>query len=351
VIEVDSVRAAEEPEWDAFLCGQPGGLFAHSIAYRDLLTEELGCEAEYLVAREGGEIRGVLPLMWREDPGGRICNSLPFNGSHGGALGADAESEVALIDAWNERAADPSTLAATMIENPFREARAPEPLHGFTDERFSQFTVLPLGGGEPEVMGLISSEARNNVRRAARRGVEVELDDSALPEVHRIHEHVMEGFGARPKSGRFFEAIAERLRPGHQFDVWVARVEGEVAAALLVVRFAGVSEYFASGTLEGFRGHHPHPALVFAALVEETRRGARIWNWGGTREGMKGVFHFKRKWGSLAGRYRYLVRLNAPSLLDASPDELMERFPGFYVVPFAALRSGVPSGESGMMPA
>ena len=351
MIQVDPVRAAEEPEWDAFLCRQPGGLFAHSLAYRDLLTDELGCESEYLVAREGGEIRGVLPVMWTEDPGGRICNSLPFNGSHGGALGADARSEGALIDAWNVRASDPGTLAATMIENPFREPRAQEPVHGLTDERFSQFTVLPLGGGEPEVMGLISSEARNNVRRAARRGVEVELDDSALPEVHRIHEQVMAGFGVRPKSSRFFHTIGERLRPGQGFDVWVARVEGEVVAALLVVRFAGVSEYFASGTLEGFRHHHPHPALVFAALVEEARRGTRIWNWGGTRDGMDGVFHFKRKWGSLAGRYRYFVRLNDQSLLDASPDELMARFPGFYVVPFAALRSGVATGESGMMPA
>ena len=349
MIRVDRLTADAERNWNAFLCEHPGGLFAHSLAYRDLLTEELGCESEYLVAREAGEIRGVLPLMWTEDSGGRICNSLPYNGSHGGVLGADARADEALIDAWNERASDPSTLAATMIENPFRERQAPEPVHELTDERFSQFTLLPAGGGEPEVMALISSEARNNVRRAARRGVEIELDGSALPEVHRVHEQVMAGFGARPKSRRFFEAIGERLRPGEGFDVWIAHVEGEVAAALLVVRFAGVSEYLASGTLDGFRRHNPHPALVFAAMVEETRRGARIWNWGGTRDGMEGVFHFKRKWGSLAGRYRYFVRVNDRSLFDASPEELVTRFPGFYVVPFAALHAGVAGGESGMM--
>jgi hypothetical protein len=341
VIEVDRVKASEERDWDAFACGQPGGLFVHSIAYRDLLAEELGCEPEYLVAREAGEIRGLLPLIWAEDSAGRICNSLPYNGSPGGPLAADARAERALIDAWNERASDPGTLAATMIENPFAERRMAEPIHELVDGRFSQFTVLPAEGGELKVMALISSEARNNVRRAVRRGVEVELDNGALPEVHRIHAQVMARFGAPAKSRRFFDGIGERLRAGSEYNIWVARVEGQVAAALLVIRFNGVSEYFASGTYEGFRSHHPHPALVFSALVDESRRGARIWNWGGTRDGMDGVFHFKHKWGSRARRYRYLVHLNDNSLLDASPEELVARFPGFYVVPFAALRSGV----------
>ena len=63
MIEVAPLKTSENEEWDAFLLGNPGGLFVHSIAYRDLLVWELGCEAEYLVARDAGEIRGVLPIM------------------------------------------------------------------------------------------------------------------------------------------------------------------------------------------------------------------------------------------------------------------------------------------------
>jgi GNAT acetyltransferase-like protein len=341
VVEVDQLQAAEEPDWDAFLRRRPGGLFVHSIAYRNLLASELGCEPEYLVARDAGEVRGVLPLMWSADGGGRVCNSLPFHGSHGGPVAADALATSALIAAWEERASDPGTLASTMIENPFLERRAPEPLHELTDERFTQFTVLPAGGGEQEVTALISPEARGNVRRASRRGVRVDRRNDAMAEVHRIHAETMGRFGVRPKSRRFFDAIPRELRAGEDFDIWTAAVEGEVAAALLVIRFNGVSEYFASGTREGFRGYDPHAALVFAAMVHETRRGARIWNWGGTRDGMNGVFHFKSKWGSRAGRYRYFVHVNDPSLWDAAPEELVARFPGFYVLPFASLRPRV----------
>jgi GNAT acetyltransferase-like protein len=339
MIQVDRLAADAEGEWDEFLRGRPDALFVHSIAYRKLLVAALGCEAEYLVARDGGEIRGVLPIMWSGDAGGRICNSLPYYGSPGGPLGADPDADRALIDAWDERASDPGTLAATMIENPFTARSLQEPLHQLTDERISQFTILPPGGGEAEVTALISSEARGNVRRAERRGVSVERDNDALDQVRRIHEEVMEGHSTPPKSGSFFDAIPSQLRAGQDFDIWLARVEGEVAAALLVIRFNGVSEYFMSGTKAGFRSHDPHPALVFAALIDETRKGARIWNWGGTRLGMDGVFHFKGKWGSQERRYRYLVQVNDDTLRDASPDELVSRFPGFYVIPFAALRS------------
>jgi lipid II:glycine glycyltransferase (peptidoglycan interpeptide bridge formation enzyme) len=210
-----------------------------------------------------------------------------------------------------------------------------------TDERISQFTMLPAGGGEEEVMAMISSEARSNVRKAARHGVSVELDNGAMEEVCEIHEETMRELGGPAKSRRFFEAIPKRLRAGEDFDIWTARAGEQVAAALLVIRFNGVSEYFTSGTLAEHRKLNPHAALVFTALVNETRNGSRIWNWGGTRDGMDGVFHFKRKWGSREGRYRYFVRVNDRSLLEATPDELLERFPNFYVLPFSELHASL----------
>lgn len=338
VIEVEPLKASEDEEWDAYLRGNPGGLFVHSIAYRDLLVGELRCEPEYLVAREAGEVRGVLPIMWTDDSAGRICNSLPYFGSHGSPVTSDHRVDRALMAAWNERALDPVTLTSTMVENPFTPYDAPPPVHELTDERISQFTVVDGITDETAVLGLISAEARNNVRRAVRRGVSVERDNDAIAEVWRIHQENMEALGAPARSRRFFEAIPSRLHRGEGFDIWIARVDGEVAAALLVVRFNGVSEYFSSGTRIEHRWRNPHAALIFAALVHETRTGARIWNWGGTHHGMDGVFHFKSKWGSREQRYRYFVHVNNQGLLEATPDELVERFPGFYVVPFSALR-------------
>ena len=60
MIEVRELTAADEPAYAAFLRSRPDALLYHSLPYRDLLLEHLGAQPEYLLALEGGEIRGVL---------------------------------------------------------------------------------------------------------------------------------------------------------------------------------------------------------------------------------------------------------------------------------------------------
>ena len=342
MIEVKAIdSAAQEGAWEDFLVGTPGALVYHSIRYRNLLVDHLGCDAEYLMALEGGEIRGVLPLMWSGEDGARICNSLPFYGSHGGPVATAPEFEEELLEAWNERVTDASTLAGTMVANPFLDRAAPLPAHTMTDERISQITELPDQAVEDEIMALIRPEARRNVRTALRLGVSVELDngDAALAELNRIHQENMRAIGGLAKSEDFFEAIPRHLRAEDDFDVWIARLDGEPLAALLVLRYNGVAEYFTSGTRLEHRGDNPHSALLVAAMSHAARRGCRRWNWGGTWVGQTGVYRFKRKWGAQETRYRYFVQINDKALLDATPDQLLKRFPNFYVAPFSALRS------------
>jgi hypothetical protein len=339
VIRVEPLRPAEDEAWDDFLLHHDGGLVYHSSRYRDLLLDELGCEAEYLVAREGDEIRGVMPMMWAEDGGTRVLNSMPFYGSHGGPVADSPDCERALAEAWNERATDPATSAATLVGNPFL-AREPPPVeHNLTDERISQVTPLPSEASEDAIMGVIRSEARRNVRKAKRLGVTVERDEQALDELYRIHAENMEAIGGLAKSERFFEALPRHLRPGEDYDNWLARLDGEVVAALLVLRFNGVVEYFTSGTAHEHRTDNPHAVLLLEALLDSIRRGFRKWNWGGTWTSQTGVYRFKRKWGSEERPYRYFVQLNDRSLTEATPDQLLERFRHFYVLPFSELRS------------
>jgi len=342
LIEVEPLgRGRDEQEWDSFIRTSRGAVIYHSLAYRNLLVEHLGCAAEYLVARQGGEIRGVLPIMWTADPGERVMNSLPFYGSHGGIIAASLEIERALMDAWNARATDASTLAATMVANPFLECHSQRPVYGLTDERISQVTPLPSGASAAEIVALISREARDNVRRAERRGVSVELDNDAIGEVSRIHRRNMLSVGGLAKSDELFASLPNHLRAGEDFDIWIARRAATVIAALLVLRFNGVAEYYASGTELEHRPHNPHAALLVAAMAHSAQRGCRLWNWGGTWLDQRGVYRFKRKWGAADSRYRYYIQLNDRSLLDATPDELLTRFPSFYVVPFTALRQPV----------
>jgi hypothetical protein len=340
MIEVAALAGpADDGDWDAFAASADGGLIYYSTRYRDLLLDELGCKAEYLVARDGGEIRGVLPLMWSEDAGDRVLNSLPFYGSHGAPLAISADAERALIEAWNERAADPTTSAATMVANPFRSDPPQEPRHDLTDSRISQVTPLPAAADEDQILSLVDSSARRNARKAARAGIEVGVDPSAWSDLHDIHRANMKAIGGLAKSAGFFEGVTRHLRPGDDFDLWVARLEGETIAGLLVLHFGAVTEYFTPATRHENRSQQPLALILVKAMTAAIGRGSRLWNWGGTWSSQDGVYRFKRKWGANDGEYRYFIRLGDRSLLDSSPARLRERFPHFYVAPFSALRS------------
>jgi Acetyltransferase (GNAT) domain len=340
VIEVESLRPGEDTAWDAFLLECDGGLIYYSSRYRDLLLDELGCQAEYLVAREGGEIRGVLPLMWSENSGDRVMNSLPYYGGHGAPLAKSRDAERALIDAWNVRAADSQTLAATMVANPFRGDQQLEPVYDFTDERISQVTMLPVEADEERILSLVESSARRNVRKAGRAGIEIAVDASAWSDVHEIHRDNMSAIGGLAKSREFFEAVTRHLRAGEDFELWIARSQGMTIAGLLVLHFGEVTEYFTPATRHEHRSDQPLALILVRAMIGAADRGSHLWNWGGTWSSQDGVYRFKRKWGAEDRSYRYFVRVNDSSVLEATPEELLECFPHFYVVPFSALRSG-----------
>jgi CelD/BcsL family acetyltransferase involved in cellulose biosynthesis len=339
VIEVAPLTAEAEPAYREFVADMPGALLYHSLAYRDLLLEHLGCRDEYLLATAGGEIRGVLPLLWTDDERGRVYNSLPFYGSHGSVLARGDAEAAALIAAYDERATATDTLAATLVTNPFAPSQPPPPVHNHTDERISQVTELPSPPGEEEaLLELIEPSARRNVRKARRTGIAVSTEPAALGAVAEIHRANIEALGGLAKEPAFFAAVPRHFEPGTDFEVYVAELDGAVVGGLLVFFFNGTVEYFTPAVDHDHRSDQPLALLLIEAMAAAARRGFERWNWGGTWTTQDGVARFKRKWGARDGRYRYFVQVNDDSLLDASPDELRARFGHFYVVPFSALR-------------
>jgi hypothetical protein len=328
VIEV--LTPALEDEYARFVRSRPDGLLYHSLPYRDLLVEHLGCRAEYLVALEGGEVRGALPIMWTESEGATVANSLPFYGSHGSALAASEPARDALLAAWAERATDPRTAAATLVTNPFSPEPIPEPPHDLTDERINQATALPAE--------TVDSSARRNARKAVRLGARVSREADAMDALVRIHRANMADIGGRAKRADFFEAVGRHFRPGDEYDVYVARLDAEVAAALLLFWYGETAEYFTPVVEHDHRSDQPLAAILAQALEDAAGRGMRWLNWGGTWDSQDGVHRFKRKWGARDVRYRYFVKVNDRALLQSSPTELRDRFGNFYVAPFSALQ-------------
>jgi hypothetical protein len=338
-LEVVDLTDGLEAAYEDFLHKLDHGLFYYSAAYRRFLVELLGCSAPYRLAVRGGEIVGVLPLMAVDGRYGRVWNSLPFFGSHGGVLALDAGAAAGLYEAYAGLLEASEVVAATVIGNPWAPSDEAQLAFDLCDERVGQATDLgPLAGSLPDQFwAATDSSARRNIRKAQGSGVRVRTDSSAVGFLADCHEQNMSAVGGKAKNRRFFDLLRSHFTPGEDYNVYVAEVENVRIAALLLFYYNRTVEYFVPATTAGSRSLQPMALIVATAMADAARIGYRRWNWGGTWLNQDGVYRFKRKWNATERPYRYYTRVIDRSLLSLRREELTTAYEDFYVLPFGAL--------------
>src|SRR5580704_12736917 len=79
--------------WEAYIRRDPQASFYHRLGWREVIRRSFGHRAWYLVAQDGAEIRGALPLVEMRSPlFGHFLVSLPFV-NYGGILAETPEAE------------------------------------------------------------------------------------------------------------------------------------------------------------------------------------------------------------------------------------------------------------------
>lgn len=339
-VPVELLTPEGEANYEAYVTRHRAGLLYYSLRFRDFLVDVLGCDPRYAVARKEGQISGVLPLMAAVGPRGEVLNALPYFGSNGDTLSDDDESRSALDDWYRTASSGLDVAAATIIENPLACRDEVEPPHQMVDTRIGTVTALVGDGDQADaVLGLIDGSARRNINKAHRSGVTVERADDAFAALAALHAEGMSAVGGRVKSSAFFDAVPKHFRAGDDYAVFVGWLDGEVVAALLVFYFGSTVEYYMPASSASHRSAQPMAAVLHAAMADALARGFRHWNWGGSWTSQENLVRFKTKWGGVARPYRYWTTVNRNELLDATPADLLEEYPGFFVAPYSALTS------------
>jgi CelD/BcsL family acetyltransferase involved in cellulose biosynthesis len=337
---VDVLTAERNEAWDRYLSSRPGSLIYQTTRFKDFLKDLLKCEEQSLVATVDGEIRGVLPLLYTDGEAGRVYNSLPYYGSNGGIMADNPETFRSLCDAYAGIVRRAGALSATLVGSPFEPDYPFAPPHTHQDVRIGQATMLPAGGdAESALASIIDSSARRNAAKARNAGVTVETNRGALIELQAMHVAGMAAIGGLAKTDRFFSLLAAHFRSGVDYDIYVARKDGIAIAALLLFYFNQTVEYYTPASDPEARSLQPLGLILMQAMADAATRGFRVWNWGGTWTTQEGVYRFKKKWGAADKQYTYYTHLNDDAVLDWTASQFLAAYPGFYVVPFSALRS------------
>lgn len=203
-----------------------------------------------------------------------------------------------------------------LMEKPFRIPPY------YIQPRFN--TVVDLAPSEEKILQRLSAPMRNNVRKAVRKGVRVELKNVLTENEWRAFAAMRRDTASRARNRifpdeRYFRnlttilpSIASR-KPGDiraHSGIFVATHNGELAAINIVIFFADTATFLFGAAFTRKLPFKVSPAIHWASLIEAKNRGFRWYDLGGvdaTR--WKTLTYFKEQFGG--SRVEYMGNVDA----------------------------------------
>lgn len=328
--------------YEKFLLDFPEALFYYSVKYKDFLENLFKAKPYYLIVFFKGEIQGILPLFIKDGIYGKVVNSLPYYGSNGGIIARTKEAYSALLETYEDIISASDVIAATIVENPLKTALIPQHLYNFTDKRIGQLTPLAFETEKSyseAILGKLDSSTRRNIRKAEKSDICVRVDNTQMAFLEKTHRKNMESIGGNAKTREFFTMFPKYFEQGKDYKIYVAFLKDKPVAAVLLFYYNLTVEYYTPVTTAEFRNLQPTAKILYQAMLDAMQNGFKFWNWGGTWLEQEGVHKFKKKWGAQDYPYTYYTKINNRKIFDLRADELLEKYPGFYVINFKELNA------------
>jgi hypothetical protein len=315
-----------------------------------LFLESISPKSEiyYLcVTNENDKILGLIPVaQLSNETKGTIINSLPFFGSHGGVLFDDKvelKNEILklLINEISNIKND--LLSITIIENPFNlmdESIMKDCDFECIDKRLGQFKFLfpneEINVIGEKLMDSFHSKTRNAIRKGSTFSPKIKecyLNDT-IRWIQKVHEKSISKINGSFKTIGDFENLFKFFPSPSMSRIFIAELNNEPVAGLIVLLYKNTVEYFTPVIEEEYKHTQLLSKLIFEIMIILSHEGYEIWNWGGTWESQKGVYRFKERFGSITKTYRYFNREIDNNIRQLSKKNLDNHFKYYYAYKF-----------------
>ena len=301
-----------EPEWNAFVGGHPDATSYHLYGWRTILERAFRHPTEYLVARQNGNIVGVLPLVLVKSwIFGTQFVSLPFV-NYGGVLATGDASARALL---TEAEALARRRRAPHIELRHRTSLFPE----LPARQHKSAMLLDLSPGRPAVWNGFDKRVRNQIRKAEKSGLAAESGRAELlDDFYTIFARNMRDLGTPVYPRSFFQQMFEQF-PAHT-RIFVVRCASRPIASAISFRHRSTLEVPSASLLKEYRHLCPGNLLYWTMIQDAQADGVVTFDFGRSTPG-EGTYHFKKQWGTEAQPLCWEYRLFARGkITDRSPN-------------------------------
>jgi FemAB-related protein (PEP-CTERM system-associated) len=313
-MDVCELDKQDVERWDAYVHTSAHSTVFHLAGWREVMRQAFGLRCHFLLARDNGDVRGVLPLVHvRSGLTGHYITSMP------GALCAeDAEAAAALVGRAKDlvKSYDADYL---ILRDSRHEWKQPELA---TNE--GHCTLLVKLAQDPDEIWMgFNRRVRQSTKKAFRADLQVLQGPEHLNEFYPVYSRAMRDMGT-PVLGRpFVEAVLTFLP--RVFSVMVVRQGERVLGGGLVAYFRDTVYNTWGGMLREFYDLGPNYILYWETLKYACEQGYR-WADLGRSAWDSGTYRFKRHWNAEPQPLYQQTYLNghgqAPSVGSDREDEL-----------------------------
>jgi FemAB-related protein (PEP-CTERM system-associated) len=314
-VEVRAGAPEHDEARDAFVLAHPRGSFFHLAGWRRTVERVFGNRPRDLLAWDGDELIGVLPLMHaRGLAGSDSLISMPY-GVYGGPLGVDPAVDQALL-AEATRIADTERVA-------YLELRyAWDPGSDLVGSTLYHTFVRDLPEDPDDVLARMPKKSRAEARKArTRHGLELSHGPWYIDDLYRMFLHNKHALGSPALPRRMFATLMEEF-DGRVHVHLVRRGSNPLAAVMSFVYRDTLLAYY-SGTAAGADHDWSASNFMYMSLQEwAVREGFRVFDFGRSRAD-SGAYKFKLHQGfepePLEYRYHLVKKRRTPSFNPSNP--------------------------------
>jgi FemAB-related protein (PEP-CTERM system-associated) len=306
-----SAAAADDPRVEAYVRAHPDAAVFHLPQWTRSVERGTGNRAHYLVAEQGGAVRGMLPLSEiRSRLFGNALVSAGF-GTGGGILADDERTAQALAGSAWALAGELGCATAELRGGPLPEGwRRSEGVYaGFTRD---------LPADADALLNSIPRRQRAEIRRAMTFDLQVTAGtDRRHREAHyRVYAESVRNLGTPVFPRALFDAALDEY--GDEADIVIVWKNGRPLATLLSFYFRGVCQPFWGGGTRAARQWRANDLVYFEVMRRAIERGCTSADFGRSKVGT-GPWSRKRIWGFSETPLVYAVRGEAREVnpLDA----------------------------------
>jgi FemAB-related protein (PEP-CTERM system-associated) len=302
MITISELTKEHDTAWCKFVNDNPEATIAHELGWRDVISASLGHQPVYLVATDGSQVSGILPLFrvktWWQS---RYVVSLPWI-DYGGVCAIDKESERLLL----ERACE----ITRQQKAEFMELRS---VNGSESNALkvseNKVTFLLELDKDPEIIWKgFDAKLRNQIRKADKSGLTTEYAGlEGLDSFYRVFARNMRDLGTPVWGKDFFERILTRFEDSAK--IILVKMNDETIAAGLVLSFKDRLYVPSASAYRSYLKYCPNHALYWRVIKDGCEQGYQYFDFGrSTRD--SNTFKFKKQWAPEPRQLYWQYHLN-----------------------------------------